>query len=267
MTVRLLLSVLLIPATCLNAQQPDLGDVTEEHVMIPMRDGKRLSSYVYRPSGTGPWPVVFEQRYASLRGRTTREAAAKLAAEIEATGGPAHLCGHSMGGMVVLELAATRPELCRSLILCNTTPAFGGKDDTFKREFVSARLAPLENGKTMAEMAPASVRGMSGDETAQADLDFMADLMAQTPEAAYRAAIECLVTFDRRAALEGLIMPVLLIGGENDPASPAKTMQRMAEKIPDAECHILPGGHMTPVEQAAGTNRALAAFLARVEAA
>lgn len=193
--------------------------------------------------------------------------AAKLATEIEATGSPAHLCGHSMGGMVVLELAATRPKLCRSLILCNTTPAFGGKDDTFKREFVSARLAPLENGKTMAQMAGASVRGMSGDETVQADLDFMAALMAETPEAAYRAAIECLVTFDRRAALGDLTMPVLLIGGETDPASPAKTMQKMAEKIPNAECHILPGGHMTPVEQAAGTNRALAAFLTRVEAA
>lgn len=81
MTVRLLLSVLLFPVTCLNAQEPDLGDVTEEHVMIPMRDGKRLSSYIYTPTGNGPWPVVFEQRYASLRGRTTRESAAKLAAE------------------------------------------------------------------------------------------------------------------------------------------------------------------------------------------
>ncbi len=46
--------------------------------MIPMRDGKRLSAYLYFPDGTGPWPAVFEQRYASLRGKSTREAAAKL---------------------------------------------------------------------------------------------------------------------------------------------------------------------------------------------
>lgn len=179
--------------------------------------------------------------------------------------GPGHVIGHSMGGMVALELASTRPELAASLILCNTTPAFGGKDDTFKREFVSARLAPLENGKTMAQMAPASVRGMSAPDTAQADLDFMADLMAETPEAAYRAAIECLVTFDRRAALEGLTMPCLLIGGADDPAAPARTMEKMAASIPGAECHILPGGHMTPVEQADATNRLIAEFLTRVE--
>ena len=179
---------------------------------------------------------------------------------------PGNVIGHSMGGMVALELASTRPEKIRSLILCNTTPAFGGKDDTFKKQFVAARLKPLEDGKTMAEMAPASVRLMSAPDTPPRDLDFMADLMAQTPEAAYRAAIECLVTFDRRSALEGLTIPVLLIGGEDDQAAPAKTMRRMAEKIPGAECYILPGGHMTPVEQAEATNHIMLDFLTRVEA-
>ena len=59
--------------------EPDLGDVTERHTMIPMRDGRRLSAYLYYPHGSGPWPAVFEQRYASLRGRTTRLGAAGLA--------------------------------------------------------------------------------------------------------------------------------------------------------------------------------------------
>jgi hypothetical protein len=57
----------------------DLGGVTERHEMIPMRDGQRLSAYLYFPVGDGPWPVLFEQRYADLRGAGTRQAAAKLA--------------------------------------------------------------------------------------------------------------------------------------------------------------------------------------------
>ena len=35
--------------------------------------------YLYTPPGDGPWPVVFEQRYADLRGAGTRKAAAELA--------------------------------------------------------------------------------------------------------------------------------------------------------------------------------------------
>ncbi len=57
----------------------DLYGVREEHVMIPMRDGVHLSAYLYFPEGTGPWPVLFEQRYADLRGAGTRQAFARLA--------------------------------------------------------------------------------------------------------------------------------------------------------------------------------------------
>lgn len=67
-----------------NAQDKpdlDLKPITEKPVMIPMRDGQRLSAYLYFPPCKGPWPVVFEQRYADLRGAATRKGAAKLAEE------------------------------------------------------------------------------------------------------------------------------------------------------------------------------------------
>ena len=60
--------------------QVDLGNVTEKHVMIPMRDGVKLSAYLYFPEGKGPWPVIYEQRYADWRGAETRKANARLAA-------------------------------------------------------------------------------------------------------------------------------------------------------------------------------------------
>ena len=57
----------------------DFGGVREEHVMIPMRDGKHLSAYLYFPAGEGKWPAVFEQRYADISGAGSRKAAAKFA--------------------------------------------------------------------------------------------------------------------------------------------------------------------------------------------
>lgn len=66
-------------ATPDGAEEMDFGEVTERHTMIPMRDGVKLSAFLYFPKGDGPWPVVFEQRYASLRARGSRESAARMA--------------------------------------------------------------------------------------------------------------------------------------------------------------------------------------------
>jgi len=78
----ILLGMLVVGSTRvvpLQAQEPDLSGVTEKHVMVPMRDGKRLSVYLYVPEGKGPWPVIFEQRYGSLRGKFPRESSARMA--------------------------------------------------------------------------------------------------------------------------------------------------------------------------------------------
>lgn len=57
----------------------DLAGVWERHVMIPMRDGTRLSAYLYFPPGDGPWPVLLEQRYANSRDPGSRQSFARLA--------------------------------------------------------------------------------------------------------------------------------------------------------------------------------------------
>ena len=53
--------------------------VKEEHVMIPMRDGVKLSAYVFRPEGGEKLPVLFEQRYADISSAGTKKSAAALA--------------------------------------------------------------------------------------------------------------------------------------------------------------------------------------------
>jgi predicted acyl esterase len=85
--MRRLITILLVAAAAFSCAsltvaaeaKLDFGSVTEKHVMIPMRDGKRLFAYLYTPNGDGPWPVIMEQRYASFRGASTRQRAARTA--------------------------------------------------------------------------------------------------------------------------------------------------------------------------------------------
>lgn len=82
MKLRLRLFLLLSCSRASGADLPplDLGEVHEEHIMIPMRDGTRLSAYVYSPPGRGRCPVIFEQRYAPINGTAMRKELASLAA-------------------------------------------------------------------------------------------------------------------------------------------------------------------------------------------
>ncbi|MEZ5396904.1 MAG: hypothetical protein R2724_29545 [Bryobacterales bacterium] len=69
-----------LAAAARGADKPlDLGGVVEKHVMVPMRDGVRLSTWLYLPPGDGPWPVIYEQRYAPIRADRTRLESADFA--------------------------------------------------------------------------------------------------------------------------------------------------------------------------------------------
>lgn len=64
------------------AEEPlNFPGVVEEHVMVPMRDGVKLSVYLYTPTGDGPWPGLLEQRYANGRALGTRKELAQLASK------------------------------------------------------------------------------------------------------------------------------------------------------------------------------------------
>ncbi len=71
--------LLLLSVTASAAEPVDLGGVREEHVMIPMRDGVKLSAFLFFPPGDGPWPVLLEQRYANGSDPNTKKNFAKLA--------------------------------------------------------------------------------------------------------------------------------------------------------------------------------------------
>ncbi len=179
----------------------------------------------------------------------------------------AHLVGHSIGGMVAQEFAASFPQLVASLVLYATSPAFGKPDGEWQREFLAARLAPLDAGRTMAGLAPSIVAGLIGEAPDPDGIARATAAMARVPEDAYRAAMQCLVTFDRRDALPELAVPVLVLAGAEDDNAPPRMMERMASRIPGAYFQIIAGaGHLAHFEKPAAFRPALAGFLEGVAA-
>ena len=178
-----------------------------------------------------------------------------------------HLVGHSMGGMVAQEFAALWPERIAALVLSATSPAFGRPDGDFQKRFVEARIAPLDNGKTMADLADEMVTTMMGPAADPGGVAIARRSMAGVPEATYRAAIACLVTFDRRDALASYTMPVLVLAGGADSNASAPMMEKMAGRIPDADYVCMKGtGHLGNLENPAAFNAVVGSFLRKQKA-
>lgn len=176
--------------------------------------------------------------------------------------GRVDVLGHSIGGMLAQEFALRFPQQVRRLVLYATTPAFGGKDPAFAEQFLKDRLAPLDAGKTMAELAAEGMPAMLGGRATAAAARHATNAMAAVPEAAYRATVRCLTTFNRIADLPRIAAPTLLLAAEKDPLAPPKTMQRMAEAIPNARLVVLPGaGHLSHLEQPEAFAAAVREFL------
>jgi len=168
----------------------------------------------------------------------------------------------SIGGMVAQEFVHRYPEQVRSLILIATTPAFGGRDDSFKDAFLAARLKPLNNGMTMQELAAETVPQITGTTVSDSAMNAAIASMANVKEATYRDTLKCLITFNRREELTNIRSPVCVISGSEDQNAPAVTMKKMAEKLLNSEYHEIAGaGHLTNLERPDECNQIVRHFL------
>jgi 3-oxoadipate enol-lactonase len=172
------------------------------------------------------------------------------------------LVGHSMGGMVVQTLLRRGRRDYRAAVLSCTSPAFGNPAGDFQKKFVADRLTPLDEDYTMATLAPEAADDIMGPNADPAGRALFIENFAAVPEGTYRAAVKCLVTFDERANLGAIKIPVLCLAAELDRNAPPPVLEKMAGKIPGAYYLCLSGlGHMPNLEAPRAFDGAIFNFL------
>ena len=177
-----------------------------------------------------------------------------------------HLVGQSIGGMIAQEVAIRSSDRVASLGLIATTPAFGGRDDSFRQAFVAARLGPLDAGADMATLAQQAIPAIIGPAASAEMRQLAIAAMGRIDETAFRQVVSCLVTFNRRADQHRISQPCCLIAGSHDTNSPARVMAKMADGLANATFHIVDqAGHLVNSESPAMVNEILTAFFNRVE--
>ena len=244
-------------ASSLISAGSDLADANEVIVMIhgiggrasnfsPMMDllsqsGSFHLKALNLPGYAGTAPIEGEIDFNTL--------SQILGEVITDIGQPVHLVGHSIGGMIALEHAITCPDQVKTLTMLGATSAFGGRDDSFKEAFLKARLTPLDQGQSMAEMAKASAPHLVSATADQATITAVEESLANVPLTVWKQILKCLVTFNRRSDLDKVKCPALIIAGEEDTNAPAKTLEKMAGQLTDARFECLnDAGHILPLE-------------------
>jgi pimeloyl-ACP methyl ester carboxylesterase len=210
------------------------------------------------------WDMPGYGRSAPIEPYNFKGLAQSCIALIEALNcGDVALVGHSMGGMVAQEVMARRPELVSKLVLCGTSPTFGKPDGDWQRKFIAQRTAPLDAGKSMAELAEVLVPQMVGPGSLPEGVRLATHCMSLVPASTYRRALEALVTFDRRANLPLIQVPTLVVAGEHDRNAPPAVMKKMADAIARSTYLEMRGiGHLQNLEAPDDFDGLLLNFLA-----
>jgi 3-oxoadipate enol-lactonase len=180
-----------------------------------------------------------------------------LAALLDACGwSAAVVAGCSMGGCVAQAFAAAYPQRVRGLALIDTTAWYGR---TAPKDWKARGARPAQDG--FPSMVEFQLSRWFSDDFRRAHPDVanqITQIFLANTATCYQAACEMLGNADLRAALPAFRMPVSVIVGEEDYATPVAMAEYLHEKIPNSTLTVIPGArHTTPVE----CPREIAAFL------
>ncbi len=180
----------------------------------------------------------------------------------------AAVLGWSLGGMVALELARSRPGDLAALVLIATTPCFLARDDwpTGMNPGVLDGFAAGLAGDYRRTLTNFLALQTWGDENASQALRSLRanlDSHGEPDPQALTAGLGILRTADLRDALAAITVPTLVIAGEHDRITPVAAGRELASRLPSARFVEVPkAGHAPFLSHPETVRREVEKFLA-----
>jgi pimeloyl-ACP methyl ester carboxylesterase len=254
----------------------------------------RTDTWYYQMPGIDSHRLVFYDLRGHGLSRSAGEteySIATLASDLEAVIDDSGLeqvviVGHSIGGMIALQLSVSKPELLDSrikgLVLANTTygPAAetlaGGaavaRLERFTRrpfDILGSQAASLERLRRVIRPSDAIFWSVSlaafGPRASARQVDFTYDMMSETQSGVIFDLIRSYRHYDVRENLGDVRIPALVIGGSHDRITVRHASEHLAERLPNAKLVILGGcGHMSMLERHEDFNRLVGDFVNQV---
>lgn len=169
--------------------------------------------------------------------------------------GDVTLVGHSMGGLVAMDVALHHPELVRKLVLVGS----GGAPMSERRlrsvltvlRIAHATLARPGVTRLLVERRAARrilLRGAMRDPGVMSD-ELAAVVLPRLDAPAFLDAVAASAAAVRACRPESLVLPTALVWGEHDLFAPLHTAEELLERLPAGRLVVLPGlGHSPMVE-------------------
>jgi 3-oxoadipate enol-lactonase len=166
----------------------------------------------------------------------------------EAGGNDAIVLGNGYGGFVALQMAIRHPSIASRLILADCGAAFS---DQGREAFRT--MAAVSKAKGLAAITDVAMRRLFAPEFQAANPDLMRDrreTFLKTDPDVLQTACAQLAELDLRPELSDVKMPVLVLVGEHDEATPPPMSHELAALLPNARLKVLAGCAHVPQLQA-----------------
>src|SRR5882757_5374630 len=156
-----------------------------------------------------------------------------------AAGADTIVLGNGYGGFVALQMAIRHPGIATRLILADSGAAFSEPGREAFRN-----MAAVSKAKGLSAITDVAMRRLFAPDFQAGHPDLMADrreAFLKTDPEVFRAACDALAGLDLRPELDRVKVPVLVLVGEHDEATPPPMSHELAAGLPQAHLDIVPG--------------------------